>query len=139
MSFTPAETAFLNSHSICRFATVSAEGQPHNVPVGYAFDGQLFYVSTRYGTKKLQNLRGNPRVALIVDEPPKPRKAVVVQGICELLEKGADFNATLRKIVEQRGEKWGFKEGEQSSSRCSRSRKPAGGCGFKPVHQRPQF
>ncbi len=112
--FTAPEKEFLKNHSICRFASIEANGWPHNVPVGYTFNGEFFYISTEYSTKKLRNVRQDPKVALVVDEPGKPRKGVSVQGEASVLEKGSDFQNALQKIVSQHGEKWGFKEGEQA-------------------------
>jgi PPOX class probable F420-dependent enzyme len=111
--FTEAEDQFLRAHSLARLATVSPDGLPHVVPVGYAFDGRLFYASTKPGTRKLRNLRANPHAAVLVDEPGKPRRAILIQGIIDQLENGAEWQEALGIIVGQRGASWGFREGEQ--------------------------
>src|SRR2546428_9047387 len=110
--FTDSEKEFLGSHNICRFASIESNGWPHVVPVGYTFDGKYFYISTEFTTKKLKNVRRDPKISLVVDEPGKPRKAISIQGEVTVLESGADFQAALQKIISQRGEKWGFKEGD---------------------------
>ena len=114
--FTDSEKQFLNAHSLCRFASISPDAWPHNVPVGYTFDGEYFYVTVEYTTKKLRNVRGNRRVSLVVDESgtKATRKAVMIQGEVDVLETGPEFQIALQKIVSQRGEKWGFKEGDQA-------------------------
>ncbi len=114
--FTDAEIQFLNAHSLCRFASISPDGWPHNVPVGCTFDGEFFYISTEYTTKKLNNVRNNKKVSLVVDEPgtKATRKAVMIRGEVDVLETGPEFQSALQVIVHQRGEKWGFKEGEQA-------------------------
>ena len=114
--FTDSEKQFLNAHSLCRFASISPDAWPHNVPVGYTFDGEYFYISTEYTTKKLRNVRRNRRASLVVDEPgtKATRKAVMIQAEADVLESGPEFQIALQKIVSQRGEKWGFKEGDQA-------------------------
>lgn len=123
--FSDSEKQFLKAHSLCRFASISPDGWPHNVPVGYSFDQEYFYISTEYGTKKLRNVRANKRVSLVVDEPgtKATRRAVVIQGEVDILESGPEFHSALRAIVGQRGEKWGFKEGEQAILRVRPVRK----------------
>ncbi len=56
-----------------RLATVSAEGQPHLVPVTFALDDDVIYTavdakpkSTR-DLRRLSNIRANPRVCLLAD------------------------------------------------------------------------
>ncbi|MCG5217984.1 pyridoxamine 5'-phosphate oxidase family protein [Streptosporangium soli] len=44
MSFSEAEIAYLRSQRLARIATVSADGQPDVVPVGFEFDGTYVYV-----------------------------------------------------------------------------------------------
>ena len=44
MSFSDEEVAYLRSQRLARIATVSPDGQPDVVPVGYQFDGTHFYV-----------------------------------------------------------------------------------------------
>jgi pyridoxamine 5'-phosphate oxidase family protein len=44
MSFAEEEIAYLRTQRLARIATVSADGQPDAMPVGYQFDGTYFYV-----------------------------------------------------------------------------------------------
>jgi len=44
MSFTEEEIAYLGTQRLARIATVSDDGQPDVMPVGYQFDGKYFYV-----------------------------------------------------------------------------------------------
>ena len=124
--FSEGEKEFLLEHKICRLATVSAGGQPHNVPVGYAFDGNRFYVTTDHGTRKLKNLRQNRMVALLVDIPKKPRRAVMVQGSVDMLESGAEFEEAAGFVAEQRGwRRW--REGEQVVLKITPAKKSSWG------------
>jgi nitroimidazol reductase NimA-like FMN-containing flavoprotein (pyridoxamine 5'-phosphate oxidase superfamily) len=87
---TPKELSFLKSHELCRLATVSKNSRPHVVPVIYAIDGENIVIAIDYGTKKLKNLKENNKVALVVDEY-RPNHAVMVEGDCEILERGKEY------------------------------------------------
>ena len=109
----PEELAFLKSHELCRLATASKDAKPHVVPVIYALDGEDIVVAVDYGTRKLGNLRENGRVALVVDEY-RPNRAVMVEGECEILERGKEYLRLLEVLFDRferyRKNPWG--EGE---------------------------
>jgi pyridoxamine 5'-phosphate oxidase family protein len=42
--FTDEEIAYIRSQRLARVATVSVDGQPDLVPVGFEFDGSAFHV-----------------------------------------------------------------------------------------------
>jgi PPOX class probable F420-dependent enzyme len=58
---------------VARLATVSAEGQPHLVPVTFAVDGDSVYIAidhkpkTTTRLKRLANIAANPQVTLLAD------------------------------------------------------------------------
>jgi len=105
--------SFLKDHELCRLATASKDAKPHVVPVIYALDGESIIVAVDYGTKKLGNLRQNNRVALVVDDY-RPNHAVMVEGECEILERGKEYLRLLQILLEKfevyRRHPWG--EGE---------------------------
>jgi pyridoxamine 5'-phosphate oxidase family protein len=73
MSFTGEEVAYLRSQLTARVATVSADGQPDVVPVGFEFDGTHFWIggpgAAVAKTRKFRNVRaGNHKIALVVDD-----------------------------------------------------------------------
>jgi PPOX class probable F420-dependent enzyme len=107
------ELKFLKSHELCRLATASKDAKPHVVPVIYALDGENIIVAIDYKTKKLRNLRENPRAALVVDEY-RPNHALMVEGECEILERGKEYLRLLHilfdKFAYYRNNPWG--EGE---------------------------
>jgi pyridoxamine 5'-phosphate oxidase family protein len=91
MSFTDEEVAYLRSQPLARLATVSEQGQPDVVPVGYDFDGTYIYVSGRGDpakTRKFRNvLAGRRKVSLVVDDlvsfDPFIARAIRVYGIAD--------------------------------------------------------
>jgi uncharacterized protein len=97
---TPRQASFLRGHELCRMATASKEGKPHVVPVIYALDGEDVIVAVDYGTKKLGNLRQNRQVALVVDEF-KPNKGLMIEGDCEILERGKEYLRLLQLLFDR--------------------------------------
>jgi PPOX class probable F420-dependent enzyme len=112
-SFTPKQAAFLKANEVCRLATASKDGSPQVTPVIYAFDGDSFLIAVDYGTKKLKNVKANPKVALVVDRL-RPTKAVTIEGTCKVYEKGEEYLRLLdilfKKFEVYRKNPWG--EGE---------------------------
>ena len=113
VKFTAKEEAFLKSSEVCRLATVSKDCRPQVTPVIYVMDKMNFVIATDYGTKKLKNVKENPRVALVVDQF-HPNKAVMVEGICRVNEQDPEYLRLLNILFDRfetyRKNPWG--EGE---------------------------
>jgi nitroimidazol reductase NimA-like FMN-containing flavoprotein (pyridoxamine 5'-phosphate oxidase superfamily) len=124
--FSDSEVEFLKSQWVCRIATVSPEGWPHNVPVGFVFDGKSFYMTSEPGAKKLKNMQTNNRVCLIIDVAKAPRRAVMVQGLATLVEHGEEF-ARINEFISQQwgGKKW--EEGQQVAVKIEPPKKTSWG------------
>ncbi len=89
---------------------------PHVVSVVHAMDGDDSpIIAIDYGTKKLKNLRENPNAALLVDDG-EAQQCVMIQGKCEVHERGAEYLRFLKILFEKfdfyRNDPWG--EGESS-------------------------
>ena len=113
VKFTAKEIAFLKANEVCRLATVSTDGRPQVTPVMYALDGTGLVIAVDYGTKKLKNVKKNAHVALVVDKL-RPTRAVTVQGLCEVHERGKEYLRLLDLLMARfefyRKNPWG--EGE---------------------------
>ena len=110
--FTPEQARFLTSHRVGRLATVSGAGQPHVVPVCYAFDGALLYTPIdekpkRVGAgelRRIRNLRENPQVSLVVDDYDEDWTKlafVIVRGRAEIVERGDERSEALALLREK--------------------------------------
>ena len=112
-ALTAREAKFLQAHEVCRLATSSKDGRPHVVPVVYALDGEDIIIAVDYKTRKLKNLRENPKAALVVDTY-RPNRGLMVEGDCEILERGREYLRLLQilfdRFVFYRRDPWG--EGE---------------------------
>ena len=94
---------FLGEQKVCRLATVDRRGQPHVVPVWHILlDGDL-YIETSPNSKKGQNLRANPKMALVVDAGDSfdTYKGVMIQGTVEFV-KAKQMLARFRDAMAQR-------------------------------------
>lgn len=94
------ELDFLKEHELCRLATASKDGRPHVVPVIYVLDGEEIIVAVDYKTKKLKNLRENRNVALVVDTY-RPNRGLMVEGDCEILERGKEYLRLLQILFDR--------------------------------------
>src|SRR5579875_3631279 len=89
------EIDYLKTQRLARIATVSSDGQPDVVPVGFEYDGKYFWVGSHsqeifHRTHKYRNVRdGNRNVSLVVDDlesinPWRPR-SLKVYGTAEVM------------------------------------------------------
>jgi PPOX class probable F420-dependent enzyme len=91
----------LKQARVARFATLSAEGQPHLVPICFVYDSKVFYTAIDRKPKsvsperlaRVQNIRAMPRVALLIDEYDEDWTRlwyVLIRGKAKLLPKSAE-------------------------------------------------
>ncbi|MCL2541176.1 MAG: PPOX class F420-dependent oxidoreductase [Nocardioidaceae bacterium] len=97
MSFTDEEIAYIRSQRLMRVATVSDDGQPDVVPVGFELDGEQFYVGgyNPTNTRRARNVRaGNDRIAFVIDDmvstDPWTPRSLRVYGDAALVERDGD-------------------------------------------------
>ena len=85
---------------VARFATLDAKGQPHIVPVCFAYDGDVFYTAIDQKPKRvaperlvrLRNIRAVSRVALLIDEYDEDWTQlwyILIRGKAKLIPKSA--------------------------------------------------
>ncbi|HYT34649.1 MAG TPA: TIGR03668 family PPOX class F420-dependent oxidoreductase [Ktedonobacteraceae bacterium] len=98
-TLTRAETTFVHKQRVARLATADAEGNPHVIPVCYAFDGERFYTPldekpkrvTTSRLRRVRNIETRPQVALVIDQYDDDWSRlgyILVQGQAELLPPG---------------------------------------------------
>jgi nitroimidazol reductase NimA-like FMN-containing flavoprotein (pyridoxamine 5'-phosphate oxidase superfamily) len=115
VKFTRNEEKFLLENEVCRVATIHND-IPHITPVTYIYENGSFFIATDYNTRKFKNLKVNKNIALAVDvyNSSVENKAVVIQGIIDIIERGKEFEKLYqifdRKFEWVRNDPW--KEGE---------------------------
>jgi pyridoxamine 5'-phosphate oxidase family protein len=94
--FSEAELAYLREGKLGRLATLTPDGQPHIVPLGWSYNTATDTIDIGgrdfARTKKFRNVKANPKVAFIVDDvlPPWSPRCVMVQGEGEALDEADD-------------------------------------------------
>jgi pyridoxamine 5'-phosphate oxidase family protein len=101
VEFSEAEIAFLKEQEVGRLATVSRHSIPQITPVLYVLDSGNLYFATDYGTKKLDNMKLNNKVALVVDSYARQPRGITVQGSAKIIENGKEF-VRIEKLLEER-------------------------------------
>ena len=88
----PERDAFLAERGvILHLATIRANGSPRVAPMWFIHEEGAIWFTPRAESEWLQDLRRDPRVALVMDEQPLPYRKVTVDGIAELAyELGQD-------------------------------------------------
>ena len=76
----------LESRALAHFATVDVNGRPQVNPVWFIWDGEHLLLSVRAETRKYQNLRANPHVALSISDPLRPDRYLELRGTVTELE-----------------------------------------------------
>ncbi|NSW52042.1 MAG: pyridoxamine 5'-phosphate oxidase family protein [Anaerolineae bacterium] len=85
--------SFLENAHIARVATSDSSGQPHVVPVWYAWDGESLWISSYSNTRKIKDLENNPKMAVSIDiaEEGGKTQAVIFEGTADLVRDPRDF------------------------------------------------
>ncbi|OGB94954.1 MAG: hypothetical protein A3H39_18415 [candidate division NC10 bacterium RIFCSPLOWO2_02_FULL_66_22] len=98
------EREFIAFQRVCRVATVSRKGTPHNVPVCPILDGDRIYFASAADGVKVRNIQATGKVALAFDEYTEAwsgLKGVLVWGKARIIEAGPAFRR-IRKLLYQR-------------------------------------
>jgi len=80
--------AVLAEAVLARLATTNPKTmQPHVVPVWFAWDGVCVWISSFVSTRKIRELRRNPRGAVLIESKQEGSKlqAVLLEGTVELV------------------------------------------------------
>jgi PPOX class probable F420-dependent enzyme len=104
------QAAFLVRQRVARLATAGASGEPHVVPVCFAYSGSTIYVALDEKPKhvrperlkRVRNILENPSVALVADryaEDWSRLAFVMVRGRAELLEPGTQEHAGAVRLL----------------------------------------
>jgi PPOX class probable F420-dependent enzyme len=93
---------------VARLATVSADGAPHVVPCVFALDGEVLFTAvdakpkSTTALRRLDNIRAEPRVSLLVDHYDEDWTAlwwVRVDGTARVVDAGPDRDRGVTALV----------------------------------------
>ena len=86
-------------------STITDDGYPHSVPLGYFRDGEQIYCGCVDGTVKIRNIERNPKVSLMIESGSTMGdiKGVMIQGTAEVHRDEETVLALMRKAASRRG------------------------------------
>lgn len=107
---TTEQTSFLIRQRVARLATASGSGEPHAIPVCFAFDGSLIYIALDekpknvppIRLKRIRNILENPNVAFITDRYSENWDLlafIIVRGQAGLIEPGTENHAAAVRLL----------------------------------------
>jgi len=82
--------AVLSEPVLARLATTNPKTmQPHVVPVWFAWDGESIWISSFSSTRKIRELKKNPRGAVLIESKQEggQLQAVLLEGSVELVSE----------------------------------------------------
>ncbi len=85
--------------------SIGADGYPHSVPLGYFRLGDDIVMGVRQGTRKLENIRNNPKVSLLLETGTSRRdiKGVMIQGTATVHSDLEEILHYAREAARRRG------------------------------------
>jgi general stress protein 26 len=98
--------AFLDSKpGWIALTTVSRDGFPHTVPIGYFRVGDDVVIGCRAGTQKLLNIERNPKVSVMLESGSTMQdiKGVCIQGTATVITDRAGVLDMQREAARKRG------------------------------------
>lgn len=99
--FNEKEIEFLNSLEEARIAT-SHDDIPHVKPVSFVLIEDSIVIATDYETRTFLNLKSNPKVSVVIDiYKSGDHKAILIQGISEIIESGVEFEKFFKVFYEK--------------------------------------
>ena len=104
------EKEFIHNHEIAHLSTVDKNGNPHIVPIVYAYDGDLVYTPIDSKPKKIEgteiqrvkNIRNNSSVSVVIDDYSEnwdKLSWVQIRGNAELTTEGPLFDKGADLII----------------------------------------
>ena len=109
LQVTEIQRAFLSSHRVAHLATATLKGEPHVVPICFAYDGEVLYVVidtkpkrvSPLQLKRLRNIQANPQVAVLIDtysEDWTRLAYLLIQGKAEIVGEKKEQEEALRLL-----------------------------------------
>ncbi len=85
--------------------TITPDGFPHSVPLGYFRDGDTVYCGCRGNTAKIRNIEANPKVSLMIESGSTMAdiKGAMIQGTATVIRDPEVVLTLMRKAAVRRG------------------------------------
>ncbi len=80
----PLAIELLEADTLARLAYLGTDGLPRVVPVGFLWARERIVVCTATAAPKVRAIRSRPEVAITIDTPGPPAKALLIRGRTEV-------------------------------------------------------
>jgi PPOX class probable F420-dependent enzyme len=109
MRLTPHAARLIRSARVAHLASADKSGQPHVIPICFVCDGKYFFSpidekpkrAAPTKLKRLQNIRENPQVALVIDrydEDWRKLAYVLIFGKARILKSGEKYRQGVKLL-----------------------------------------
>jgi hypothetical protein len=85
---------FLNRPLLAKISSVNKDGTIHSAPLLFGYENGDVLLGTQTITRKVANVRRNPMVTVLVDDPGPPPKGLIIYGQASL-----DYDHVIEKRV----------------------------------------
>jgi nitroimidazol reductase NimA-like FMN-containing flavoprotein (pyridoxamine 5'-phosphate oxidase superfamily) len=85
---------FLSQALIARLGTLNEDNTIHIAPILFKYENGEFTIGTQNASRRVRNIKRNPQVTLLIDDPTPPFKSVLVYGKAEL-----DYDGIVQKRI----------------------------------------
>ena len=82
----------LDKQAFASVATIGPNGEPHNNPVWFGWNGSHIRFSQTTTRQKHRNTRTDPRIALSILDPDDPYRYLEVRGVVVDVEEDSDLD-----------------------------------------------
>ena len=113
-TLTEAQARFLQEPNYCVVAALREDGSVHQTVVWVDWDGEHVLLNLNTWRAKLEYLRADPRVSLLVVDRADPYRWIGIEGVVvEITEEGAAEHIVRQAGVYRGRDSYDFKPGEQ--------------------------
>ena len=94
-------------------ATVNQKGIPQVTPVWFDSDDEYILINTNEGRVKDRNMKNQPEVAMVIQDPKNPYRYLGIQGkVVSHTTEGADEHINMLSLRYD-GKPWKYREGQK--------------------------
>ena len=90
--------------------TLMPDGSPHIAPVWYKYDGEKYLILSEFKTVKVNNIKKDNRVAILISKTDPPYSYVMLKGHAKISDCNYDdllMELSIKYLGERDGEKYG--------------------------------
>ena len=111
---TATQAQFLQEPNFAVVAALREDGSPHQTVVWIDWDGEHVVLNLNTWRAKLEHLRADPRVSVLVFDRQDPYRWLGIEGtVVEITEEGANEHIVKQAGVYRGRDSYDFKPGEQ--------------------------